>query len=66
MPYSELRGLFHRLNNQLSVILAHAELLEIKGLDDPEKNRASQIVSSALGALDTVKSIRESVEREKV
>ena len=29
MPESpELRTLFHRLNNQLGVILAHAELLE--------------------------------------
>ena len=27
----ELRLLFHRLNNQLGIILAHAELLEVKG-----------------------------------
>ena len=26
----ELRLLFHRLNNQLGIILAHAELLEAK------------------------------------
>ena len=27
-------ALFHRLNNQLGVILAHAELLETKAADD--------------------------------
>ncbi len=27
----ELRLLFHRLNNQLGIILAHAELLEVEG-----------------------------------
>ena len=27
----ELRLLFHRLNNQLGIILAHAELLEAMG-----------------------------------
>ena len=30
----ELRLLFHRLNNQLGIILAHAELLEPKLPDD--------------------------------
>ena len=30
----ELRLLFHRLNNQLGIILAHAELLESKATDD--------------------------------
>ena len=32
----ELRLLFHRLNNQLGIILAHAELLEAKAPDDDE------------------------------
>ena len=32
----ELRLLFHRLNNQLGIILAHAELLESKATDDDE------------------------------
>ena len=31
---ADLRLLFHRLNNQLGVILAHAELLESKAADD--------------------------------
>ena len=30
---AHLRGLFHELNNQLSVILAHAELMESKSPD---------------------------------
>src|SRR4026208_982608 len=32
-PGPPLRSLFHRLNNQLGVVLAHAELLELKTLD---------------------------------
>ena len=32
----ELRLLFHRLNNQLGIILAHAELLEAKAADEIE------------------------------
>ena len=30
----ELRPLFHQLNNQLGIVLAHAELLEAKAADD--------------------------------
>ena len=33
----ELREQFHRLNNQLGIILAHAELLEAKSFDDVDK-----------------------------
>jgi len=44
----ELRLLFHRLNNQLGIILAHAELLEAKAPDDMNRARAGQVVSSAL------------------
>jgi len=54
----ELRLLFHRLNNQLGIILAHAELLEAKAGDDANRARASQVVSSALEAMGTVKEIR--------
>ena len=35
----ELRLLFHRLNNQLGIILAHAELLEAKAADDMHRAR---------------------------
>jgi hypothetical protein len=59
---SELRLLFHRLNNQLGIILAHAELLEAKAGDDVGRARAGQVVSSALDALGTAKSIRQLTE----
>ena len=54
----ELRLLFHRLNNQLGIVLAHAELLESRLTDDPSRARASQVVASALEALGTVNEIR--------
>ena len=54
----ELRLLFHRLNNQLGIILAHAELLESKAADDMSRARAAQVVSSTLEAMGTAKEIR--------
>ena len=54
----EIRQLFHRLNNQLGIILAHAELLESKATDDMNRARAAQIVSSALEAMGTARDIR--------
>ena len=54
----ELRLLFHRLNNQLGIILAHAELLEAKAPDDMNRARASQVVSSTLDAMGTAQEIR--------
>ena len=54
----ELRLLFHRLNNQLGIILAHAELLESKATDDMSRARAGQVVSSTLEAMGTAKEIR--------
>ena len=54
----EMRLLFHRLNNQLGIILAHAELLEAKAPDDMNRARAGQVVSSALEAMGTAKEIR--------
>ena len=50
---AELRVLFHRLNNQLGIILAHAELLELKSPDEADRARASQIVATALEAMGT-------------
>ena len=55
----ELQLLFHRLNNQLGIILAHAELLESKVPDAPSRARASQVVASALEAMATVKDLRQ-------
>ena len=54
----ELRRLFHRLNNQLGIILAHAELMEQKSTDDTSRARATQVVSSVLDAMGTAKEIR--------
>ena len=54
----ELRLLFHRLNNQLGIILAHAELLESKSLDEMNRSRAAQVVSSTLEAMGTANEIR--------
>jgi signal transduction histidine kinase len=56
---AELRLLFHRLNNELGIILAHAELLEAKALDEPNRGRAHYVVSSALNAMSTVREIRD-------
>ena len=57
----DLRLLFHRLNNQLGIILAHAELLEAKAGDDMNRARAGQIVSSTLEAMTTAKEIRAKI-----
>jgi hypothetical protein len=58
----ELRLLFHQLNNQLGIILACAELLEIKAVDDTSRSRASDVVAKVLDALGTTKQIRQQVE----
>ena len=57
-----LTELFHRLNNQLGVILAHAELVESKVVDEAVRARAALIVTSALGAMETVRTIRVRTE----
>jgi hypothetical protein len=54
----ELRLLFHQLNNQLGIILAHAELLEARAPDDMNRARAGQVVSSTLEAMGTAQEIR--------
>jgi hypothetical protein len=55
---SDVAPLFHRLNNQLGIILANAELLEAKAADDTSRRRAAQLVTSALDAMATAKEIR--------
>ena len=54
----DLGLLFHRLNNQLGIILANAELLEAKSSDEMSRARASQVVSSVLDAMSTAREIR--------
>ena len=56
---AELQTLFHRLNNQLGIILAHAELLESKVADEANRARAGQVVASVLDAMGTAKAIRQ-------
>ena len=57
-----LRTLFHRLNNQLGIVLANAELLEARMTDNGTRARASQVVDSALQAMATVRELRNLVE----
>jgi hypothetical protein len=54
----DLGLLFHRLNNQLGIILANAELLEAKSGDEMGRARAAQIVASVLDAMATAREIR--------
>ena len=54
----DLGLLFHRLNNQLGIILANAELLEAKSSDDMSRARAAQVVASVLDAMTTAREIR--------
>lgn len=56
-PDPDLRLLFHQLNNQLGIILAHAELLELKVADEGHRARAAQVVSSVLDAMGTARKI---------
>ncbi len=55
---TDLRLLFHKLNNQLGIILSHAELLEAKSPDIMNRARASQVVASVLEAMGTAKGLR--------
>ena len=59
---AELRQLFHTLNNQLGIVLSHAELLEAKAQDERQKARASQVVAATVEALATARQIRQAVE----
>ena len=60
MPDStpDLPRLFHKLNNQLGIILANAELLEKRIADDTHRARAGQVVSSVVEAIATTQQIR--------
>jgi hypothetical protein len=57
-PADDLRGLFHQLSNQLGIILANAELMELKGTDPAQQVRASHVVTAALEAMATARAIR--------
>jgi hypothetical protein len=55
---SDLREILHRLNNQLGIVLAHAELLESKALDPFDRIRAAQVVASTLAVVSTARTLR--------
>lgn len=57
----DLSELFHRLNNELGIILSHAELLEAKSEHDMNRSRAAQVVAAALEAMGTARKIRAHV-----
>ncbi len=61
-PHPAVRELFHRLNNQFGVILAHAELIEARTTDETSRSRAAQIVSKLLAARETVTELRGLVQ----
>jgi hypothetical protein len=64
-PSAQLSLLFHRLNNQLGIILANAELLESKATDETQRARAAQVVAGALEAMATAREIRNVVPTTK-
>jgi len=59
---SDLSAVFHRLNNQLGIILVNAELREVKSADEMNRSRAEQIAASALEAMSTANDLRSRVE----
>jgi len=61
---SDLVRLFHRLNNQLGVILANSELLENRLTDETQRARAAQVVSGALEAIAVVQALRQAIGSE--
>lgn len=60
----DLGLLFHRLNNQLGIILANAELLEAKAADEMGRARAAQVVTSVLEAMGTTRELRQRLRPE--
>ena len=57
----ELVALYHRLNNQLGIVLANAELLESKAADPTDRSRAAQLVDNTLAAMATVRELRQRI-----
>ena len=59
-----LSQVFHRLNNQLGVILANAELLEARLTEETQRARAGQVVSGALEAISAIQDLRRLVSQQ--
>ena len=60
---SELRLLFHRLHNELGIILANATLLEANASNDIHRARAAQVAASVIDAMETAMQILRSATR---
>lgn len=60
-PLPDLSQVFHRLNNQLGVVLANAELLEARLTDETQRARAGQVVNGALEAISAVQDLRRAI-----
>jgi hypothetical protein len=60
-PPPDLSQVFHRLNNQLGVVLANAELLEARLTDETQRARAGQVVNGALEAISAVQDLRRAI-----
>lgn len=61
---ADVQSLFHRLNNQLGIILAHAELLEAKAAADAERARAAQVVDATLESMNVLRALRQRLNRQ--
>jgi hypothetical protein len=61
----DLGLLFHRLNNQLGIILANAELLESKAREETTRARAGQVVASVLDAMTTARELRQHLKTKQ-
>lgn len=57
----DLSVVFHKLNNQLGIILANAELLESRLLEEAQRTRASLVVAGALEAITSIQELRRIV-----
>ncbi len=63
---AEMSRLFHQLNNQLGIVLAHAEMLEEKAADEPQRQHAAHIIASVLDALATSRKIRYQSDADSI
>jgi len=62
---NDMTSLFHALNNHLGIILANAELLEHRLVEEQHRARAGQVVASALDAIQASNRIRQIANASK-